>query len=72
MIGTQVVDTDGVIDAIASRRFDLSGYDAFIDRQLGLARGGASDRFVEHFVGVAPARRPRRAVVPFRPMSATQ
>ena len=37
------------------RRFDLSGYDAFIDRQLGPARGGASERFVEHFVGRAPA-----------------
>ena len=50
MIGTQVVDTDGVIDAIAAGRFDLSGYDAFIERQLG-ARGGASDRFVDHFLG---------------------
>ena len=50
MIGTQVTDTDGVIDAIATGRFDLSGYDAFLERQLGLARGGASDRFVEHFV----------------------
>jgi CDP-glycerol glycerophosphotransferase (TagB/SpsB family) len=50
MIGTQVTDTDGVIDAIATGRFDLSGYDAFLERQLGIARGGASDRFVEHFV----------------------
>ena len=46
MIGTQVVDTDGIIDAIANGRFDLSGYDAFIERQLGASRGGASDRFV--------------------------
>jgi hypothetical protein len=45
-----VIDTDGVIDAIATGRFDLSGYDAFLERQLGLARGGASDRFVERFV----------------------
>ena len=70
MIGTQVTDTDGVIDAIAGRRFDLTGYDAFIERQLGPARGGASERFVERFVGRAP--RPKGEVVPFRPMSATQ
>ena len=43
MIGTQVVDTDGIIDAIATGRFDLSGYAAFIERQLGASRGGASD-----------------------------
>jgi len=51
MIGTQVTDTDGVIDAIIAGRFDLSGYDAFIERQLGASRGGASDRFVTHFLG---------------------
>jgi CDP-glycerol glycerophosphotransferase (TagB/SpsB family) len=55
MIGTQVTDTDGVIDAIAGRRFVLTGYDAFIDRQLGPARGGASQRFIERFVRRAPA-----------------
>ena len=51
MIGTQVTDTDGVIDAIATGRFDVTGYDAFVDRQLGPARGGASERFVDRFVG---------------------
>jgi CDP-glycerol glycerophosphotransferase (TagB/SpsB family) len=51
MIGTQVTDTEGVIDAIATGRFDTSGYDAFIERQLGSVRGGASDRFVDHFLG---------------------
>jgi CDP-ribitol ribitolphosphotransferase len=51
MIGTQVVDTDGVIRAIADGRFDLSGYDGFVERQLGTARGGASERFVRHFLG---------------------
>ena len=51
MIGTQVVDTDGVIDAILGDRFDTSGYDAFIERQLGAQRGGASDRFVDRFLG---------------------
>jgi CDP-ribitol ribitolphosphotransferase len=50
MIGTQVVDTDGIIDAIATGRFDLSGYPAFIERQLGVSRGGASARFVDHFL----------------------
>jgi CDP-ribitol ribitolphosphotransferase len=50
VIGTQVADTDGVIEAIASGRFDLGGYDAFIERQLGSAQGGASDRFVDHFL----------------------
>ena len=35
MIGTQVTDTDGVIAAIREGRFDLTGYDAFLDRQLG-------------------------------------
>jgi CDP-ribitol ribitolphosphotransferase len=51
MIGTQVTDTDEVIEAITTGRFDLSGYDAFIERQLGAARGGASDRVVTHFLG---------------------
>jgi len=51
MIGTQVGDTDGVIEAIATDRFDRSDYDAFVERQLGTARGGASERFVRHFLG---------------------
>jgi CDP-glycerol glycerophosphotransferase (TagB/SpsB family) len=51
MIGTQVTDTDGIIEAIATGRFEMDGYDAFIDRQLGSSRGGASDRFVDHFLG---------------------
>jgi len=51
MIGTQVTDTDGVIDAIRAGRFDLSGYDAFIERELGGSHGDASDRFVEQFLG---------------------
>ena len=52
MIGTQVVDTDGVIGAIRDGRFDFAGYDAFVERQLGGRRGGASERFVDHFLGV--------------------
>ena len=50
MVGTQVSDTDGIIDAIANGRFDMSGYPSFIERQLGSSRGGASARFVEHFL----------------------
>jgi hypothetical protein len=50
MIGTQVDDTDGVIAAIVEERFDLTPYDAFIDRHLGAPDGGASSRFVERFV----------------------
>jgi teichoic acid ribitol-phosphate primase len=50
MIGTQVVDTDGAIRALAEDRFDLSAYDAFIARHLGGSDGHASARFVEHFL----------------------
>ncbi|MET1231306.1 MAG: CDP-glycerol glycerophosphotransferase family protein [Candidatus Limnocylindrales bacterium] len=52
MIGTQVTDTDGVVDAILQDRFDLSTYDAFIARHVGACDGRASARFVERF---APA-----------------
>ena len=55
MIGTQVTDTDGVSAAIREARFDLTGYDAFLDRQLGAGRGGAADRFVDRFLGSRPA-----------------
>jgi CDP-glycerol glycerophosphotransferase (TagB/SpsB family) len=54
MIGTQVTDTDGIIEAIAMGRFDMTGYDRFVERQLGASRGGASARFVEHFLGDGP------------------
>jgi teichoic acid ribitol-phosphate primase len=64
MIGTQVTDTDGIIEAISSGRFDLSGYDAFIDRQLGASRGGASDRFVERFLGSRPGSDRRDGTLP--------
>ena len=50
LIGTQVTDTDGVIEAITAGRFDMTGYEGFVDRQLGPARGGASQRFVDRFV----------------------
>ena len=50
MIGTQVSDTEGVGAAIADGDFDLSPYDAFIERHLGTARGDASQRFVERFL----------------------
>jgi len=64
MIGTQVTDTDGIIEAIAAERFDLSGYEAFIDRQLGAARGGASTRFVDHFANGRRAPDPGDGTLP--------
>lgn len=51
MIGTQVTTTDGVARAIRDDRFDLSGYDAFIERHLGTDGGDASDRFARRFLG---------------------
>jgi teichoic acid ribitol-phosphate primase len=56
MIGTQVVDTAGVAEAILTRRFDLSGYEAFIARHLSASDGQASRRFVERFVPSRDAR----------------
>ena len=50
MIGTQVVDTDGVIAAIRGGSFDLAPYDGFIARHLGAADGRATERFVERFL----------------------
>lgn len=50
MIGTQVVDTDGVAAAIREGQFDLAPYDAFIARHLGACDGRASARFVERFL----------------------
>jgi CDP-ribitol ribitolphosphotransferase len=55
MIGTQVADTDGVADAIRAARFDLSGYDAFIERHIGPTGGHASERFVETFLDAGGA-----------------
>ncbi len=53
MIGAQVTDTAGIAAAIAAGEFDLSGYDAFIERHLGASRGEASAAFVRHFLGEA-------------------
>lgn len=64
MIGTQVTSTDGVAQAILADRFDLSGYDAFIERHLGAAGGDASDRFVRRFLGAPAASRPGDRVLP--------
>jgi len=50
MIGAQVIDTEGVADAILNDAFDFGPYDAFIDRHLGSARGDASTRFVDRFL----------------------
>ncbi len=51
MIGTHAIDTDGVATAIRAGDFDLSGYDAFIDRHLGTAHGDVSKRFAKRFLG---------------------
>jgi teichoic acid ribitol-phosphate primase len=51
MIGTQVTDTDGIIEAIAGADFGMRGYDRFVERQLGASSGDASARFVERFLG---------------------
>ena len=50
MIGTQVVDTAGVVDAITGWRFDLAAYEPFIARHLGPCDGHAAARFVETFL----------------------
>lgn len=50
MIGTQVTNTDEVIDTILAGRFDLSGYDEFVRRHLGACDGGASARLVSRFL----------------------
>jgi teichoic acid ribitol-phosphate primase len=51
MIGSQVTDTDGVVRVFAEGTFDVSGYDAFIERHLGACDGHSSDRFVDRFMG---------------------
>lgn len=55
MVGTQVRDTDGVIEAIREGHFDLGPYDAFVARHLGASDGRASERWVERFVPPASA-----------------
>ena len=50
MIGTQVSDTAGVAAAILGGDFDLTPYDAFIERHLGPCDGGASRRVVERLL----------------------
>ncbi len=59
MIGNQVLDTAGVARAIVEEDFDLTPYDAFIDRHLGTARGDASARFVERFIADLPRQNAR-------------
>ncbi|HET7026332.1 MAG TPA: CDP-glycerol glycerophosphotransferase family protein [Candidatus Limnocylindrales bacterium] len=49
MIGAQVRDTDEVAAAVLAGVVDERAYDAFVERNLGRSRGGASERFVERF-----------------------
>ena len=51
MIGTHVTGTDAVAEPILNESLDLSGYDAFIDRHLGVSDGQGSVGFVECFLG---------------------
>ena len=67
MIGTQVTDTDGVIEAIVAGRFDTSGHDAFIDPPRRSGRVGKPA-----LRGAIPGGRPFGGeVIPFAAMSAT-
>ena len=50
MIGTQVRDTAGVIEAVVSSRFELAPYEAFVRHHLAPCDGHASARFVERFL----------------------
>ena len=50
MIGSQVVDSAGVIAALAAGHVDLGAYEAFIRRHLSASDGRASARFVERFL----------------------
>ncbi len=57
MIGTQVTTTEEAIEAILGGRFDLTGYDAFIERHMSACDGRASERFVERFLGAGGVQR---------------
>jgi teichoic acid ribitol-phosphate primase len=50
MIGHQVADTPGLLDAIATASVDDEAYAAFIHRHLGGSDGRATARFVERFL----------------------
>ena len=50
MIGTRVVDTAGVADAIVHATVDDPAWSAFIAAHLGSVDGRSSDRFVERFL----------------------
>ena len=54
MIGTHVVDTEGVIRAIVHEDFALAPYDAFVLRHLSACDGASATRFVRQMV--PPAR----------------
>ena len=56
MVGVQARDTDEVAAAILSDHWDLTGYEAFIERNAGACDGHASERFVERFLPRRVAR----------------
>ena len=50
MIGVRVTDSDEAAAVIRAGRFDMSGYDAFVERNLAGPGGTASERFVTTIV----------------------
>ena len=50
MIGSPVVDTAGVAEAVQRAGVDEAAWTAFIETHLGTVDGRASDRFVERFL----------------------
>ena len=60
MIGSPVVDTAGVAEAVQRAGVDEAAWTAFIETHLGTVDGRASDRFVERFL----ARESRGATLP--------
>lgn len=55
MVGTMVEETDDVARVILAHDFDLSGYDAFVERHLAGSDGCASARVAARFTGSADA-----------------
>jgi CDP-glycerol glycerophosphotransferase (TagB/SpsB family) len=52
MAGTQVTTTDEVAEAILHDRFDLSGYEALLERHVGACDGHASERVADYLLAL--------------------
>ena len=64
MIGTQVMDTAGVAEAVLTATVDDAAWDAFIELHLGSGIGGASGRFVDRFLGATEVAHGRSGTLP--------